>query len=126
MALLPRQINAANARDFYMLDADTAYIGAKGCKSDTAAGCRLDACQKPVACGLFPIVLINGGLYLYQKCPAVLALPLRHFFCLAKDAQAMLKNIAPEDLRHISISLPCEALASKYIDLHIQIFADVR
>lgn len=122
MALLPAQLRPDLDQDFYLLDHDMAYIGAKGCKACTDKGCRLKRAEKPVACGLFPIVLANGRLYLYQTCPAVIFLPLAHFCSLAKDVAAMLDKFSFDELRHISIDLPQHVLASKYIDLHIRIF----
>lgn len=121
MGLLARQIGPDNSNNFYMLDSKTAYIGALGCKSDTSAGCRLNAWQKPVACGLFPIVLVNGSLYLYQMCPAVLSKPLSVFLDLAQKAARMLAQFDKEDLENISISLSCDELQKKYINLHITI-----
>lgn len=121
MGLLIRQIGPDNSDNFYMLDSKTACIGALGCKSDTPAGCRLKLEQKPVACGLFPIVLVNGGLYLYQMCPAVLSKPLCIFLDLAQKAAEMLAQFDTEDLENISISLSCDELQKKYINLHITV-----
>lgn len=122
MPLLPRQLGPDNKANFYMLDKNTAYIGAEGCKSDTATGCRLTLAQKPVACNLFPIVLIKGKLYLYQTCPAVLALPLGAFLQIALQAAQMLDTFTLQELQHLSIDVPCEILSEKYINLHIQLF----
>lgn len=122
MPLLPSQVEPDNSQDFYMLDENTAYIGAEGCKSDTSTGCRLPASKKPIACGLFPIVLANGKLYLYQNCPSVIFTPLARFFKIAENAAAMLSDLHPDELRRISIELPENILAEKYIDLHIKLF----
>lgn len=122
MALLPCQVSPENMSNFYMLNENTAYIGSNGCKSNTEKGCRLDISQKPVACNLFPIVLINGRLYLYLKCPAVMAAPLLQFLEFAGKAASSLYNLALDDLKHISITLNADMLAAKYIDLHIQLF----
>lgn len=122
MALLPAQLHADLERDFYLLDHDTAYIGAKGCKANSSHGCRLQREEKPLACGLFPIVLANGRLYLYQTCPASIFLPLAHFCNIAKDVAIMLDKYSLDDLRHISINLSADVLAAKYVDLHISIF----
>lgn len=122
MGLLKRQIDQGDANNFYMLDSKTAYIGAAGCKSNTPDGCRLNSEQKPVACGLFPIVLVNGSLYLYQMCPAVLSKPLCVFLDLAQKAADMLVKFKDEDLKNISINLSCDELQRKYINLHITIF----
>lgn len=122
MALLPSQIHPGLEKDFYLLDADTAYIGAKGCKSDTPHGCRLPLEQRPVACGLFPLVLSNGGLYLYKTCPAVLFSPLIRFADLGLEAASFLRGFSLAELKHISLELPCEKLARDYIDLGISLF----
>lgn len=122
MALLPRQIRADLDKDFYLLDASTAYIGAEGCKSETPRGCRLTTTQKPVACGLFPIVLANGALYLYQRCPAAIFTPLVYFLEIAKKAAERLNDLTIDELRHLSLKLPLETLVEKYIDLHARVF----
>lgn len=122
MALLPQQIGPDNIDNFYMLNAETAYIGAKGCKSDSDNGCRLPEDKKPVACGLFPLVLVNGRLYLYKMCPAVLGTPLNYFFEIGKKASQMLNQYSLKDLQRISITLPQETLLAKYIDLHLPVF----
>lgn len=124
MALLPEQTGLDNKNDFYMLNENTAYIGSEGCKSGSETGCRLSREKKPIACGLFPLVLANGRLYLYQGCPASLGIPLAFFEKVAIKAAAMLNEFSEKELRHISINLPCETLSSKYIDLHISLFDD--
>lgn len=122
MALLPHQIAPENADNFHMLDASTAFLGKDGCLSDTPRGCRLALDQKPIACGLFPVVLVNGGLYLYQNCPAVVFTPLVRFLDIAKKAAATLLELPLEDLRHVSIWLNEDSLARSYIDLRIRLF----
>lgn len=122
MALLPSQIRPDLNKDFYLLDSDTAYIGSQGCKSDTPHGCRLSLAQRPVACGLFPLVLVNGSIYLYKTCPAVLFTPLVRFADLGLEAARFLLGFNLTELRHISLDLPCETLAQNYIDLRISIF----
>lgn len=121
MALLPSQIAPGNAENFHMLDNSTAYLGKNGCRSATVHGCRLTPRQKPVACGLFPIVLVNGGLYLYQNCPAVVFTPLVQFLDIAKKAVKMLLQLPSEDLAHVSIWLNDDVLASSYLDLRIRL-----
>lgn len=122
MPLLPNQIGPETPADFYLLNPSTPYIGARGCKSETSTGCRLSTEKKPIACGLFPLVLANGKLYLYQNCPAALLNPIGEFMLFAKEAAQSLERLSLEDLRRLSISLPCEELASKYIDMHILLF----
>lgn len=122
MALLPNQLGPDNERDFFMLNANTAYLGKEGCKSLTPSGCRLPQNKRPVACGLFPIVLANGRLYLYLCCPAVILNTLADFATLAKEAENILRSFSKRELEHISITLAPDVLAEKYIDLGIQIF----
>lgn len=122
MAILPGQMRPNLEDDFYLLNFNTAYLAEKGCKSDTASGCRLSLAEKPVACGLFPLVLANGKIYLYQNCPAVLFTPPARFYGLALEAAKMLNNYELEDLRHISLDFDPETLADHFIDLHVRIF----
>lgn len=122
MALLPGQIGPRTADDFYMLDADTACLGAQGCKSDGPSGCVLPFAKRPVACGLFPVVLINGALYLYQMCPAAIFEPLARFYDLAREIARYLDSFSLADLRHISLTMSDTALLEKYINLHIRLF----
>ncbi len=123
MGLLPWQLRPNLADDFYLLNGDTAYLAAKGCKSDGPCGCKLERIKRPVACGLFPLVLANGALYLYKTCPAVLAVPLYRFFELGRDAAIYLHNFSDAELRHIALNLSLETLAANYIDLEIRLFA---
>ena len=122
MALLPSQIGPETPNDFHMLSPDTAGLGAEGCKSLGSRGCRLPHAKRPVACGLFPIVLANGGLHLYQICPAAMFLPLAHFYKLAKETAEYLDGFSLEELRHLSISLSDRTLMDKYINLHARLF----
>lgn len=122
MALLPHQLAPDNIKNFHMLDNSTAYLAERGCLSDTDTGCRLSLAKKPTACGLFPVVLVNGGLYLYQNCPAVVFSPLVRYLDLAREVAVMLLKFSYEDLQHLSIWLNADVLARSYIDLHIRIF----
>lgn len=122
MALLPKQVGPENINDFYMLNFNTAYLGAEGCKSITPHGCRLPHPKRPMACGLFPIVLVNGGLYLYKCCPAVLFTPLVEFAQFGLEVEKELKKLSLDELKHISLDLPENVLVEKYINLLISIF----
>lgn len=122
MGLLDRQIDADTPKNFYLLDSHTAYLGARGCKALGERGCELSREKKPVACGLFPITLVNGRLYLYQQCPAVFFNPLAEFLDAAINAARFLADLSLEDLRRVSINLSVEILSRKYIDLHVKIF----
>lgn len=122
MALLPKQIDANTRENFYMLNANTAFLGREGCKSLTAGGCGLPQQKRPVACGLFPLVLANGKIYLYKNCPASHYTPLEEMKEYARKAAAMLNNLSLEELRHISLDLSREILDKKYIDLEMDVF----
>lgn len=122
MALMPWQINGNNNNDFYMMNADTACLGKQGCKSITDKGCKLPDERRPIACGIFPIVLINGRLYLYKPCPATQDFPIEKFINLAKKAAKKIGRLSPEEQRHLSINLSKAVLEKKYIDLETEIF----
>ena len=77
MPLLPAQCHERLEDDFYLLDPVTPCLDDRGCKSCGPQGCRLPRPQRPIACGLFPLVLVRDALHLYQCCPAALHLPLR-------------------------------------------------
>lgn len=122
MALLPDQVGPDTAQKFYLLNESTAELGKKGCKSHSDRGCKLPIGERPVACGLFPLVLANGRMYLYLMCPAVLNGRLADFLDLARKAAEKLARLPLAELRHISIDLDLETLARKYVDMHIQVF----
>lgn len=125
MALLPGQISERTPADFYLLNKNTAYLGKEGCKSETSKGCRLPRELRPVACGLFPIVLANGRISLYKTCPAVIFNNLDELALLAEKAAQWLAGFSLDELRHISLDLSAEKLAADYIDLGIEVFAGV-
>mgnify|MGYP000820264544 CR=1 FL=1 len=80
MKLLPSQQHDHLERDFFLLAPDTACLDDRGCKSCGPEGCLLPRQRRPVACSLFPLVLLDTGLYLYKICPAVFFLPLCTIF----------------------------------------------
>lgn len=122
MPLLPDQARPDLDEDFHLLDSLTPYLAAAGCRACATNGCRLSKEQKPIACRLFPIVIVNGGLYLYQNCPSVLFTPLIQFLELAKSAAEMLDKLDLSSLRRLSLWLTAEILAANYIDLKIRLF----
>lgn len=122
MALLPGQLRPNLTDDFYLLNKDTAYLDARGCKSCTERGCRLPREQRPVACGLFPLVLANGDLYAYKTCPAVIFTPLDRLADLGLVAAHWLAEFSLTDLRHISLEISAPALAERYLSLSIGVF----
>lgn len=119
MALLPRQLRPDLEKDFYLLDPKTACLDQRGCKSCGPDGCRLEREWRPVACGLFPLVVTSGGLYLYKTCPAVLLSPLADWLAIAESAASWLAGLDENELGQIAIDLPLETLASSYIDLEL-------
>lgn len=121
MPLLPSQMRPGLENDFYLLDPLTPYIGAPGCKSETATGCRLPLAERPIACGLFPIVLANGGLYLYKMCPAVIFTPLSDLLQLASAAGQWLSQFDRQDRDRLSQKISPAILSEKYIDLGIKL-----
>ena len=124
MALLPSQIRPDLAEDFYLLDAQTAYMDGRGCKALGSRGCSLPKEHRPLACGLFPLVLANGGLWLYKICPASVLVPLADWLPLAGKARDWLATLPEEHLRHISISLDAATLTDRYINLHMTLFTE--
>ncbi|GFH62852.1 MAG: conserved hypothetical protein [Candidatus Desulfovibrio kirbyi] len=122
MALLPEQIRPNLSEDFYLFDRATAFMDARGCKAATERGCRLERVRRPPACGIFPLVLANGCLYLYKICPAVLLTPIAAFAEIGLEAARRLAGLRVEDARHISLGLSVETLARSYISLDIRIF----
>ncbi|SDF67681.1 hypothetical protein [Desulfovibrio legallii] len=121
MGLLPGQLRPGMAEDFYLLNADTAYMDARGCRACTAHGCRLPRPQRPVACGLFPLVLNAGGMYVYRTCPAVLFTPLNELAELGRQAARWLQGFPRRDLEHIALNLPEAVLAERYISLSLPV-----
>ena len=65
MSLLPHQIHQGMEEIFYMHDETHALLDRRGCKALGEHGCRLERDQRPVACGFFPIVIINMDIYAY-------------------------------------------------------------
>ena len=121
MALLDSQISDRTPDDFYLLNDHTASLDQRGCKALTPSGCRLERNLRPVACNIFPIVLVNCGLYLYKVCPASLFLPGELFQEIAGKVGSMLNGLSARDVQRISITRDPSDLASKYEDLGISV-----
>lgn len=119
MPLLPAQCHERLEDDFYLLDPMTPCLDDRGCKSCGPQGCRLPRPQRPIACGLFPLVLVRDALHLYQCCPAALHLPLREWIRLGEQARDWLLTFSPAERQRLSLSLSPETLAESYIDLHL-------
>lgn len=122
MPLLPRQGAKDSEKDFHLLDCLTPCLDSRGCKSLGPNGCSRAKAERPIACGLFPIVIANGWLYLYQDCPAVLFTPLFRFMEIGRDAADLLLRLDFAELRRLSLWLMPELLAKNYICLRIRLF----
>ncbi|MDO5538059.1 MAG: hypothetical protein Q4F72_11095 [Desulfovibrionaceae bacterium] len=120
MALLDRQISGRTPEDFYMLDSHTACLDQRGCRALTDRGCRLENELRPVACNLFPYVLVGMRLYLYLICPASMLLAEERLRAVGSEVHAWLKTLPREDLERISISIAAEDLAARYADLGME------
>ncbi len=100
-----------------MLDDHTACLDQRGCKSLRSSGCCLDYEQRPVACNLFPYVLVDGRLYLYLICPASAFTPQEMLKSLGREVWDWLGTLPSQDLERISIHLDADILAERYQDL---------
>ena len=67
-------------------------------------------------------MLINGNLYVYKTCPAILFTPLAQLAPLGLEAARWLTSFSHEELRHLSLDMSPSVLAEKYISLGIQVF----
>lgn len=121
MPLLPSQLRPDLDKDFYLLDARTPYLDARGCKSCGPQGCRLERARRPIACGLFPLVLTTAGLYAYVCCPAVINTPLKTLVVLGHQVADWLHGLPQEHVALLKMSLPDSTLARHYMPLHIDI-----
>ncbi|MDR2574337.1 MAG: hypothetical protein LBC94_08385 [Desulfovibrio sp.] len=121
MAILPSQMRPGLDEDFHLLAGDVACLDDRGCKACGHRGCRLTRSKRPVACELFPLVLANGGLYLYKTCPAAVFAPLADTIGIGHEAAAWLSGFSPAELRHIALNLPAQKLAERYVYLDIAV-----
>ena len=124
MPLLPEQLAARVDDRLYMLDSTTAVLDERGCKALGAHGCQLSRSERPLSCGLFPLVLCRGRLYLYTVCPASFFLPLKEWFLLARKAAAFLLRLGQEDQRRLSITLSDAFLRERCVALSVTLFSD--
>jgi Fe-S-cluster containining protein len=121
MALLPRQMRPGLEQDFYLLTDNVACLDGRGCKACGSRGCRLKRENRPVACGLFPLVLANRGLYLYKTCPSAIFVPLAEWTAIGSAAAHWLAGFSRMELSHIALTLPAWKLAKNYIALEIPV-----
>ena len=121
MALLDSQISARTPNDFYLLDEHTACLDRRGCKALGPVGCRLEHRLRPVACGLFPLVVVNSRLYLYRVCPASIFVPEGAMRAMAAEVRDWLDTLSAADIERISITRRPEDLAEKYVDLALPV-----
>lgn len=122
MALLPEQLHARISEDFYMYDASHASLDERGCKALSAKGCNLPRSRRPPACGIFPIVLTYGSLFLYTLCPASLLMPLSTWLDLSYKVRDWLRTFPLEIQEHINIKVEGNFLLQRYVNLHVQVF----
>ena len=121
MALLPKQIYPGIEKVFYMYDSTHASLDERGCKALGERGCMEVRENRPPACGLFPIVLGSGQLYLYTVCPASIFLPISLWFNLGQKVKDWLLKFSISDLKHLNIDIPESVLTDRYVDLHLKI-----
>ncbi len=117
MALLDRQVSARTRDDFYLLDSHTACLDQRGCRALTPTGCRLDNSLRPVACNLFPCVLVEHRLWLYLICPASMLTERGRLATMGRQVHAWLDRLPAADVERISISVDSAVLAERYLDL---------
>ena len=123
MALLDSQLSTKTRETFYLLDAKTACLDERGCKALGATGCTLKREERPPACGLFPLVLMDGSLYLYRICPASLFIPMVTWLDLGQKALNWLASLPLTDQRRIAIHLPEHLLLERYSPLYLRLFS---
>ena len=122
MALLPEQIYPGIEETFYMYDETHASLDQRGCKALGAQGCSVSRDRRPPVCGLFPIVLTAGRLYLYTVCPAAILLPLSLWFSIGQKAKVWLQQLPLSGCKHLDIDVPIKVLVDRYIDLHLPVW----
>ena len=121
LPLLDGQISDRTPEDFYLLDPRTACLDRRGCKALGAEGCRLPRPLRPVACNIFPVVLVGRKLYLYRICPAVMLTPEATILEIARQARDYLNGFSQGELDRLAIARPAEDLAAKYRDLGLSV-----
>ncbi len=124
MKLLDRQISEDTPRHFYLLNAHTASLDSRGCLALGQCGCSLERGDRPVACNLFPFVVIDRKLFLYRRCPVSFLLPPAKRKALARALSRWLRCQAPEDLRRISLHIRPGILKRAYEDMGLPLVCD--
>ncbi len=121
MKLLDRQICGREEDCFYMQDRHTAILDHRGCKALGEKGCRLERTARPMACNIFPFVVINRRLYLYNPCPLSVLLPQSEVYSLAEEVRHWLSVYSESDIRRISLYRDPRTLMEKYADLNMPV-----
>ncbi|MBQ7607150.1 MAG: hypothetical protein IJU76_04185 [Desulfovibrionaceae bacterium] len=121
MPLLASQCAAGAADALYMMDKETAVLDERGCKALGENGCTLERALRPKSCGLFPIVLMEGWLFLYTLCPASLLVPFMTWFGLAQSVAQWLAALSADDLARLSLAIPDDAI-NRFTPFHLRIF----
>ncbi len=119
MALLDWHVSPRTPEDFYLLDGRTACLDQRGCRALTPTGGRLDNSLRPVACNLFPYVLVDRRLWLYLICPASMLTPRDSLRAMGREVHAWLDGLPAADVERISIGVAPAALAARYLDLEM-------
>ena len=123
MPLLPSQLRPDLTDDFYLLSPSVACLDQRGCKALGPAGCRLERMLRPVACALFPFVLVNLRLYLYLICPASMFVDKAALLDMGGRVHVFLSSMDPADRARISISRRPEDLQARYLDMGLPVLA---
>ena len=105
-----------------MYDSTHASLDERGCKSLGPEGCLLQVEDRPPACGLFPLALNAGRLYLYTVCPASLFIALKTWIEIAKQAKQWLLTFPKAVCEHLALNLPLNVLSEKYLDMHLEVY----
>ena len=125
MPLLPSQIRPDLAADFHLLSPSIACLDQRGCKALTATGCRLERDRRPPSCNLFPLILHEGALFVYQVCPAVLLSTLDTLLRIGECAARDLPRLyTPGELCALSTPLATETLVHRCISLGVRLWRE--
>ena len=119
MKLLDSQLESMERSRFYWLNTHTACLDSRGCPSLGEGGCLLERADRPVACNIFPFVVINGRLFLYLHCPLSAALAPAQKKSLARALARRLRLMPAVDLSRISLRRNPRKLKRAYEDLHL-------
>ncbi|MDR1857031.1 MAG: hypothetical protein LBR22_07735 [Desulfovibrio sp.] len=121
MPLLPSQQGPEAARRFHLLAPDMAYLAGPGCKSATPSGCALPREDRPVACNLFPLALVNGTIQVFMYCPVAWHIPMDRLREIGKGVASWLTDFPPSDLRHLDRRMDPAEASRVYFPLFVSV-----